>query len=179
MNALITYGKFGRPHGTRGELRLWPYNPETSGLKPGTKLHVTTPEGTQTVVLRSTRKTDKCLLVTLEDIRFRDQIEALVNCECSVDRHDLPAPADDEFFHHDLVGLPVFVEGDPNPIGHVTSFLDLPSVYDVMSVEGPRIDGRLLVMWRDAIVLKVSLTEGITVAPLDTWAPEDFALRAT
>lgn len=161
----------------RGELRLWPYNPETPGLKAGTKLIVTTPQGPQTVVIRASRKTDKCLLVTLQDLRFRDQLDALVNCECAVDRDDLPAPSEDEFFHNDLIGLPVFIAGDPTPIGHVTSFLDLPSVYDVMSVEGPRIDGRLLVMWRQEIVLSVSLTDGIAVSPLETWAPEDFVLR--
>jgi hypothetical protein len=62
-------------------------------------------------------------------------------------------------------------------IGKVTGFLDLPSQYDVMAVEGPRIDGRLLVMWKNDLVLSVSLTEGIVVAPVETWAPADFELK--
>ena len=28
-NEAIAIGRFGRPHGTRGELRLWAYNPES------------------------------------------------------------------------------------------------------------------------------------------------------
>lgn len=177
MDARITYGKFGRPHGTRGEVRLWPFNAHTTGLKVGTRLYVAAADGPREVVLRSSRVTDKCLLVTLEGYRFRDQLEALVNAECQVSRNDLPPPDAEEFYHSDLVGLSVFAAGDEVPIGRITTFLDLPSPYDVMAVEGPRIDGRLLVMWRKEVVLGIDLDRGIDVAPLETWAPEDFELK--
>ena len=179
MSSHVTYGKFGRAHGNKGEIRLWPFNADTDGLKPGVVVRCQTPDGPRDLTIRACRNTDKCLLVTLEGLRFRDQLDPLTNLEVLVPRDALPQTDDDEFYHADLEGLEVFVTGDGvrESIGRVSGFLDLPSAHDVMAVEGPRIDGRLLVMWRKDVVLSVSLTDGIEVADLSQWAPEDFELK--
>ncbi len=180
MSSHVIYGKFGKLHGNRGEIRIWPFNADTDGLKPGTVL-LCSPSSDETleVTVRTCRTTDKCLLVTLDGLKFRDQLDPLTNCEIKIDRSALPELSLDEFYHSDIEGLEVFqMNGETRElIGKVTGFLDLPSQYDVMAVEGPRFDGRLLVMWKNDLVLSVSLTDGIVVAPVETWAPADFELK--
>lgn len=179
MSSHVTYGKFGRVHGNKGEIRLWPFNADTLGLKPGAVVRCDGPDGPRELTIRTCRFADKSMLVSLEGLKFRDQLYPLTNLEVKIAREALPEPDTDEYYHSDLLGLPVYVvDGEAKvEVGRVSTFLDLPSVYDVMAVEGPRIDGRLLVLWKEDIVLDVDLNAGIVIAPLAQWAPDDFELK--
>ena len=178
----LPFGKFGKTHGVKGELRFWPFNPDTELLKKGLKVWVMAnpklgiPEE---LTISSVRGTDKSIIIRVKELPYRDQIVNLTNMECSVDRDVLPPPSDDEWYQADLIGLSVFsreVTG-LEEIGKITSFVDTPGPFDVMVVEGPRLSSRLLVLWKEEIVESVNLQEGLILAPLETWAPEGLELR--
>ncbi len=176
----VKFGKFGKPHGVRGELRLWLFNPDTPILDLDLELYVNRDGEWETYVVDYVRQSkEKYAVVGLQDVIDRDHAAELTNLEVSILRSNFEELEDDEFYQADLVGLPVFLESDEGreQIGKVKGFLDPLSDTDIMAVTGPRIQGRLLVLMTKEIVTGMSLEDGITLAPLETWAPEDFALK--
>jgi len=181
MRDPVVIGKFGRPHGVRGELRFWPHNPDSSVLAEGRVVGVEgAPDDASTHVVEKARAAAKFWIVKLEGVDDRDEAAAFRNREVYVSRDVLPELDDDEYYHADLVGLAVLGHqsaSDPVvEIGAVAGFLDAVDT-DVMVVEGARVDGRLLVPMLAAVVLDVDLeAESVTLAPLDAWAPVDERL---
>lgn len=179
MTERIPFGKFGKVHGVKGEVRFWPFNAETEALKVGLKLYPQATGVPEVLTIQGIRAADKSYIVQIKELVGRDAVEQLTNVECSVDRDVLPPPADDEWYQADLVGLPVLTR-EPNglePLGILTGFVETPGPFDVMVVEGPRLETRLLVLWKNDIVESVDLKEGVVLGALDTWAPEGLKLR--
>ena len=109
----------------------------------------------------------------------REDAAELTNIEVFVDRDEFEDLDEGEFYQADLVGLPVRVQtaDGHEVIGKVRGFLDPLSDTDIMAVTGPRIQWRLLVLMTKEIVLDMSLEDGVTIAPFDLWAPDDFELK--
>jgi 16S rRNA processing protein RimM len=176
----VKFGKFGKPHGVRGELRLWLFNPDTPVLDLDLELFVHVDGEWQSYVIDYVRQSnDKYAVVGLQDVVDRDHAAELTNLEVSIRRSEFEELDEEEFYQADLIGLPVYLESEDGRehIGKVKGFLDPLSDTDIMAVTGPRIQGRLLVLMTKEIVTGMSLEEGVTLAPLETWAPEDFQLK--
>ena len=176
----IAIGKIGRPHGVRGEVRLFLYNPGTDLLEEGLVLHVLDAGRERELVLDEIRITPKHGLAKFEGVDGREEAEELTNLEVGLDRSLFPEPEDpEEFYLADVVGLPVFGRQSPDDelveIGKVEGFLE--SVDDVLVVTGPRVEGRFFVPLRGHCVETVDIAGGrVVIEPLDVWAPEDVAL---
>ncbi|MEI7669411.1 MAG: ribosome maturation factor RimM, partial [Pseudomonadota bacterium] len=52
------------------------------------------------------------VIASIEGITDRNQAEKLKNTRLYVSRDKLPEPDDDEYYHEDLIGLPVFKENN-------------------------------------------------------------------
>ena len=117
----ILVGKFGAPHGVRGELRLKSYT--------GTPLDIAryrplADGGGRVFALKSARPLkDDMLVVRVDGVDTRDAAAALTNVDLYVARQDLPAPDADEFYHADLVGLAARLT-DGTPLGRVAALQD-------------------------------------------------------
>lgn len=89
------------------------------------------------------------VLVKASGVTSRDQAEALVGTELFVPRAALPAPAEDEFYHADLVGLEAVDEGGA-ALGWVVALHDFGA--------GPVIEiGEMLLPFTMAVVPVVDL----------------------
>lgn len=116
----IEIGKLGRPHGVRGEIRLFFYNPDSDTLADGMEVTLQPQRGpAATVKIERIRYTPKFGILKLEGFNYRDEIERFTNAELLIDAELLPELDDDEFYLVDLIGLPVFVadeeDGDIEP----------------------------------------------------------------
>lgn len=106
-------GRFGRPHGVRGEVRLWIYNNLTEALVPGTPVFVgqhpkkigkeARPPRFQ-LTLRHARFDAKGVIASFEEISRREEASELKHLAWVTPRSAFPALADDEFYLSDLIG---------------------------------------------------------------------------
>ncbi|MEC8083958.1 MAG: ribosome maturation factor RimM [Pseudomonadota bacterium] len=103
------------------------------------------------------------LLARVAGVSDRDAAEALKGEELYVDRAALPAPAADEFYHSDLIGLAV-VHVDGRQLGQVIAVHN-HGAGDLLEV-APLADASVLLPFHAAAVPAVDLTAGvITVDP--------------
>jgi 16S rRNA processing protein RimM len=100
----VLVGRFGAPHGVRGEIRLQSFTADPQAIADYSPLHDSS--GARSFVIRSVRPQGKDMLVArIDGVGDRESAEALRGVELYVDRAALPEPEDDEFYLADLEGL--------------------------------------------------------------------------
>ena len=112
----ILVGRFGAPHGVRGELRLQSFTQDPKAI--GGYDPLVAGDGRR-FTLKSVRLLKEAMLVVRVDgIADRNAAEALTHVELFVDRTVLPPPDEEEFYIADLIGLDAMT-ADGAPIGKV------------------------------------------------------------
>ncbi len=125
----VVIGVISAPHGVRGTLRVRP---------PGSGRHLR--HGVEPVVdgerrrILASRQTPKGFLVDLEGISDRDLAASLRGSELILDREELDAPDEEEFYVGDLVGLEVYDEAGMR-IGSVADILETPA-HEILLIRG-------------------------------------------
>jgi 16S rRNA processing protein RimM len=100
---LVLVGKFGAAHGIKGEVRLQSFTGDPSAI--GRYGPLSSISGRKFVLTHLRPVKGDLFVVRVEGIKDRTAAEALVNIELFVARSALPAPAEDEFYLTDLIGL--------------------------------------------------------------------------
>jgi 16S rRNA processing protein RimM len=101
---LVLLGRFGAPHGVRGEVRLQSFTSDPLAIAAYDGL--TDKVGTTKFKLLSVRPQGKDMLVAkVEGVADRTGAEALNGVELYLPREKLPAPEEEEFYVADLIGL--------------------------------------------------------------------------
>ncbi len=109
----LVCGRFGRPHGLRGEVRLWEHNKKTELLKEGMTLYVGAhprfpsddpSPATHQLTLTKVRADGKGLIAQFKELRYRDQVQWLNHRAWLTPRDALPQLDQDEFYLMDLIG---------------------------------------------------------------------------
>jgi 16S rRNA processing protein RimM len=171
----VAIGTFGRAHGVRGEIRFFPYNPQ-SDLFEESDLRVFVHRGDddEPFDVERLRRADKFFIVKLGGVDDRDQAQALTNLDVWVAAEQLPALDEDEFYLRDLVGLAVEVlesaDGPTRVIGEVGGFFET-GANDVMVVELGD-DQTLFVPLIEDAVAEIDPDSTVVLQPLHQWAPE-------
>lgn len=112
-------GRFGAPHGVRGELRLQSFTGDPLAIADYGPL--TDKSGKKTFTLLNLRPQGKDMLVVrLKDVDDRDSAQALNGVELYLARDKLPAPDPEEFYLADLEGLRAETAAG-KPIGRVVA----------------------------------------------------------
>jgi len=86
----------------RGEVRLKAFTQDPLGV---TRYGPLETEDGRRIEIEAARPVKDMLVARLKGVTDRDAAEALKNIRLYVAREKLPRPADDEFYHADLVGL--------------------------------------------------------------------------
>lgn len=160
----ICCGRFGRPQGVRGEVRLWPENRETSLLRAGRVLHVGPETGPdEQVTLQSVRADAQGPVVRIAGIEDRDAAAALTGRWWFEDRSSFEPAGKDEYYVADLIGVSVrTVDGRAlGPVRDVWNF----GGGDILVVEGDR--GEILIPFAGDHVVEVDVKAGIVVVRID------------
>ena len=104
MTRLVLLGRFGAPHGVRGEIRLQSFTGDPLAI--ATYDSLTDNSGARNFKLLSVRQQGKDMLVArVAGVDDRDGAEALNGVELYLPREMLPSPEEDEFYVADLIGL--------------------------------------------------------------------------
>jgi 16S rRNA processing protein RimM len=111
-------GELGSPHGLRGELRLWPYQPGAPSLSKGRPVLLAHDGACVAATVARAARHGRAMVIAFDGVRDRTAAAALVGAHVLVRTADLPAPDPGEFYHHELHGF-VVVTTDGRALGTI------------------------------------------------------------
>ncbi len=179
--ALIIVGRVRKAHGIRGELLVEPITdaPDTvfvSGrrLFAGNAVGDPSPDGQQ-LHITAVRQHMESVRLTLAEVPDRSAAELWRGRFLLVPQDELPPPADDEVYLHDLVGMQV-MHVDGRALGAVVDTYELPQglMLDIRPVTG---GPTYFLPWRDEILVQVDeAARVITADPPEGLLPDGLLL---
>jgi 16S rRNA processing protein RimM len=161
MPALIYVARIGVAHGVRGQVKLWTFTEDPLSVTRYGPL--TTKDGARQFEVTQARQARGYLVATLNGITTRNEAERLNGVELYVARDKLPAIADDEYYHADLIGLAaVTVAGEP--LGRVVAVHNF-GAGDIIEI-APSDGATMLLPFSNAVVPTVDIAGGRVVIEL-------------
>jgi 16S rRNA processing protein RimM len=159
----LLVGRFGAPHGVRGEVRLQSFTGDPGAIARYPELGDAS--GARRFAIRSLRHIkDNLFVARIEGVADRDGAERLTNVEIYVSRATLPAPAEEEFYLADLIGLAALDESRA-PIGRVANVLDFGGG-DILEIAPSAGGETLLFPFTKAVVPEIDVAAGwVVVVP--------------
>jgi 16S rRNA processing protein RimM len=121
--ARVCMGVIGAPHGVRGAVRVKSFTDAPQAIANYGELEDEGGERRFTLRVIGTAKGDGMVIAALSGVADRDRAEALRGLGLYAPRDALPATAEDEFYHADLVGL-LAVLPDDTPVGRIIAVHD-------------------------------------------------------
>jgi len=172
-NNLVLLGRFGAPHGVRGEIRLQSFTTDPKGIAAYGPL--TDKSGAKRFALLSLRPQGKDMLVArVEGVSDRAGAQALTGVELFVSRDKLPPPDEDEFYLADLAGLRAETR-EGVQIGVVIAVRNF-GAGDILEVAPVAGGETLMFPFTRAVVPVVSVAEGrVVIEPPEEIEGEDAA----
>ena len=118
---LIQLGVVAQAHGIYGEIRVHLFNPDSESLWDAEDLLIRRKgsKKIERVVIEDVRGHTKGILLALEGCMTRTEAEALRGSEIFLPHKELPELEEDEFYFHELEGLPVFDANSGEQLGKV------------------------------------------------------------
>ncbi|NLX18874.1 MAG: 16S rRNA processing protein RimM [Desulfobulbus sp.] len=103
---LILLGTVVKPHGVRGEIKVFPHTEHPESIGRYQQLHLTCKDGSDTRVWTNirTRSSGNLVVVQLKECTDRRQAEQLTGSQIWVSACDLPPAGPDEFYLYTLMG---------------------------------------------------------------------------
>jgi 16S rRNA processing protein RimM len=160
MAGRVCVAEIGAPHGVRGEVRLKSFTADPAAVAAYGPLE--SEDGARRFRVLGARPARDALIARLEGIADRDAAEALRGLRLYVSRERLPPPAEDEFYHADLIGLAV-VDTAGRPLGTVTAVQNF-GAGDLIEVAPAEGGPGVLVPFTKAAVPHVDIAGGRLVA---------------
>ena len=111
----------------------------------------------QVYKIKSTRWHGEDLLVSLKELEDRTAVEIFRNILVYMKSQDMPAPAEGEYYHHQLVGIDVVTDQGKN-LGVLKEVI-LTGANDVFLVDTPEGE-EILLPDTEEVVLKIDLEGG-------------------
>lgn len=122
----VTVGKVVKPHGIRGEFCIKSFADSPFLFDEVEKLYLSNGKSRPRPYSIGTWRPHKGLvLMTLEQVPDRNGAEALRGMELMVLASELPEPAEDEFYLHEVEGFRVGLE-DGTSVGRLSGFIESP-----------------------------------------------------
>lgn len=151
----LVIGKLRRPHGVHGEILMDVITDFPERIVPGTLLFVG--EQHEEQIVNSVRQNADTLLIAFEAFDSPEEVGVLRNQYLYVRAEDRPPLPSGEYYHHQLIGLPVLTEGG-QALGILTNILENAAndVYVVQPQQGPEI----LLPAIDSVIVDINLEQG-------------------
>ncbi|HWD59596.1 MAG TPA: ribosome maturation factor RimM [Stellaceae bacterium] len=169
-NARVCMAIVGAPHGVRGAVRIKSFTDIPEAVANYGALEDESGARRFTLRVTGAAKGDGMVIGQLSGVVDRDAAEALRGLRLYAPRAALPAPAEDEFYYADLVGLAALLE-DGSRLGEVVAVHDF-GAGDVIEIARDKTKGQggqpVLVPFTRAAVPVVDIAGGrVVVAPPD------------
>lgn len=158
MANYYTVGVMTKPHGLRGEMKVFPRTDfAEERFAPGSRLSVRS-EGQSPiaeVVVQSGRRQQNMWIVGFEQIHAIQDVERFRGMELCVSEEELKPLPEGTYYIHQLVGLQVYTD-DGTHLGELTQVLT-PGANDVYVVRGALQKGDILLPAIPDCILHVDL----------------------
>ena len=161
MSERLLVGRIKRAHGVRGALFVESVSDAPGAVfAPGRVVLGGTRDGARIDDtpwrIAGARVVHGGVLVTLAGLADREAAQAWKGRTLFANADELPPPADDEVYVHDLIGLDVF-RFDGTPVGPVVDVYEAPQGL-LIEVDTPA--GRRLVPWREELIIEADHEAG-------------------
>jgi 16S rRNA processing protein RimM len=144
-------------HGIKGEVLLRLFGEEPESLTNYGPL--TDENGQASFTVKSLKPGRKNLLIArIEEIKDRNQAEALKSTKLYIERDKLPTPSDDEFYYADLIGLDARLE-DGSIYGKVIQCVDF-GAGDLLEIMPQNSQTSMYLSFTNETVPDVNITGG-------------------
>ena len=154
----VIIGKFRRPHGIRGEIRMTVLTDFPELIVPEQTIYAG--ERYHPYTIKGIRWHGEDMLVSLEELPDRTAVEIFRNIMVYMKGVDIPEPREGEYYIHQLVGLDVITDQDQK-LGVIKEII-LTGANDVYLVDtGSGKDILLPVI--DEVVLDINHDEGFVL----------------
>jgi 16S rRNA processing protein RimM len=157
----ICVARIGAAHGVRGQVRLWTFTEDPLALKDYGPL--ASKDGARQFEVTHIREAKGHLIATLKGVVTREQAELLNGVELYVARERLPATAEDEYYHADLIGLAA-VNASGEPLGQIIAVHNF-GAGDIIEI-APQQGKTLLLPFTNAVVPSIDLAAGQVIVEL-------------
>ncbi len=151
----LVVGKLRRPHGLQGEMTMQVITDFPGRLRPGKIVFVGNEHIQHTI--RSRRRYANDLLIALEGCDTPEEAGELRNQFVYVRSDMIPDLPEDEYYHHQLLGLQV-VSDEGQALGILVQILET-GANDVYIVR-PERGAEILLPAIDSVILQVDLAQG-------------------
>ena len=154
----VIVGKFRRPHGIKGEIRMSVLTDFPDLIKPGQIVYAG--ERYHPYTIKDIRWHGGDMLVSLEELPDRTAVEIFRNIMVYMKGEDTPELPEGEYYIHQLVGLDVITDQDQN-LGKIKEIL-VTGANDVYLVDtGSGKD--ILLPVTDEVVLDINQDKGFVL----------------
>ncbi len=166
MEQFLRVGVIKRPHGLKGEVKVYPTTEDPARFKKLKKVLLRTPKEDLTVNIRSVSFFKGQVIVAFEGMDRIEDVEHLRNCDIMVSREDAIPLEEGEYYVADLMGLKVINE-DGSALGELVDVMETGAndVYVVKTPEReiliPAIKQCILDVDLEAGTMKVHLLPGL------------------
>lgn len=158
MLDMVAIGRFGSPFGLKGWIKVISYTQPVEQILNYLPWYIFKDDRKQEIKEINSQLHGKNLIVQLEQSQDRDSAKAFTNLEIYIDRSQLPALNNEEFYWIDLVGLAV-VNKEAIELGQITSLFATGS-NDVLVVKAADGKERYIPYLTD-VILEVNLGQKI------------------
>ncbi len=160
MTDRVCVGAIAGAFGVRGEVRLKSFCAQPEDIANYAPL--STEDGGQTFKLTISRSVKNGFAARLTGVGTKEQADALRGTRLYVDRSQLPALPDDEYYYADLIGLEVYDTGG-TLLGKVKSVQN-HGASDLLEIHGTGLKSTVLLPFTMDSVPTVDLKSGRIVA---------------
>ncbi|WP_300435056.1 ribosome maturation factor RimM [uncultured Mameliella sp.] len=160
MTDTICVGAIAGAFGVHGEVRLKSFTSDPLAVADYAPL--STEDGTRLFEVEITREINNGFAAHLSGVRTKEEADALKGTRLYAPRDRLPNLPDDEYYHADLIGLPVFDSGGVE-LGKVRAVQNHGAT-DLLELQVPGKSSTVLLPFTLAAVPTVDLTAGRIVA---------------
>ena len=158
----ILVGRFGAPHGVKGEVRLKSFTADPRAIADYAPLLDSRGAGVVITALRHVK--DDMFVARIAGVDRREAAEALTHTELFIARENLPDAGEEEFYQADLIGLAAVTESG-EALGEVVDVLNFGGG-DILELKPAAGGETLLLPFTRAVVPIVDVKAGrLVVAP--------------
>lgn len=158
----LLIGKIVKVHGLKGEVKIFPFSRQPENIKAYKQLTLVTTEGQLSSLLNlvSCRVQKNLAVVGFEGIASRSQSEKLIGMGVLLEKNNLPAAREHEYYWQDFLHQDVYLlQGEK--VGRVENMFS-NGVQDILVVQGG--DGEHLIPVTKDIVVQHT-AEGLVINP--------------
>ncbi len=160
----VAVGKFGRPHGVKGWIRVISFTDPEEQLLNYSDWMIQTNIALELIKLEESRAVHDAFLVKVKGYDDRDLVKTLTNKEILIDRDQLKELPEGEFYWTDLEGIKV-VTTDGNDLGVIDHLFETGANDVIVSVKDGK---RILIPYIDTVIIEVDFDNNIMTVNWET-----------